>query len=539
MAKAIHNAERIALIHSPLYRITINQTSTTKVNIDSDKHYKGFIAALKEIIPYINNSKSRNDNLYYLYLNLFRKFLFYYASRVPVRYRKQYLSDFLNLYSRIEYLPDLKKSRFFTYFINNRSAAQKNVGVFQLGVFYLTEIKPTAQRVKGEFKKIAQRGWSILRKIKKKVVRKRSSERIAYNFFINQSLYNDVILFMGFDYRYTGNSRYLFEEMIKNCHEHRKQVFFVTKDVRVPAEYRIEPRSERCDRFVARAKTIIFESWIPLDYKKRKDVNWIQLWHGTPLKRLLFDSNEKYLNMRNPLNKHYKFMDLPRWDYFLVNNENIGKYFETAFLMPKHKIIPYGYPRVKYLLEKKDDLEYRNKLKESLGFDPNKKTVAYFPTWRDCNYRLEKKELDSSYFLNLDELQDALGEEYEVVFKDHPFLSGLNESKFRNLSEYETQELLLACDYLITDYSSVLFDALEIDLPFVLYCKDFEENNEARGVYADIWEDLACFDCKTVEAVAARIKAYQLDEQYYKNKQKYGYRESDKEKLVDFIYNLH
>src|SRR5699024_4028596 len=52
----------------------------------------------------------------------------------------------------------------------------------------------------------------------------------------------ETIVMLGFDYKYTGNSRYLFEYLKTKYSE--EQLKFVTTDVRVPQEYRIKPRSD-------------------------------------------------------------------------------------------------------------------------------------------------------------------------------------------------------------------------------------------------------------------------------------------------------
>ena len=66
----------------------------------------------------------------------------------------------------------------------------------------------------------------------------------------------DVILFMGFDYRYTGNSRYLFEELLKQGYEN---VFFVTENEMVEDKYRIAPKTQELFNKLYNSRVVIFE----------------------------------------------------------------------------------------------------------------------------------------------------------------------------------------------------------------------------------------------------------------------------------------
>lgn len=114
----------------------------------------------------------------------------------------------------------------------------------------------------------------------------------------------------------------------------------------------------------------------------------------------------------------------------------------------------------------------------------------------------------------------------------------MNGEEFSKFKSAETQELLLIADYLITDYSSVMFDAFSIDLPVVLYCTDFEKNEEARGVYPEIWNRISYLNCQTIENVAASIKDYRIDDRYYQVKEKYGYKPAGIQNLSEFITRI-
>ncbi|MGY6469224.1 CDP-glycerol glycerophosphotransferase family protein, partial [Vibrio parahaemolyticus] len=59
-----------------------------------------------------------------------------------------------------------------------------------------------------------------------------------------------------------------------------------------------------------------------------------------------------------------------------------------------------------------------------------------------------------------------------------------------DVSDAEIQDLLCSVDAVVTDYSSVTFDAFAGEIPVVLWAPDREEFEEFRGVYSDIWQSL-------------------------------------------------
>lgn len=532
MIKAIIFARKVSVIHSPLYRITINKKSSTQTKHTTDIHYKSFIYALTNSIKFLNDKNVKDERLYYLYLNLFKKFLNYYSVRTPYNYKNIFAKEFVNAYSKVNISKDLKKSKFLSVCFEYNIFKDNRVWIFKLLLLYVTFMKPlirkTKRRIIMDSKSFIKKAFAKLNLLKNQYYYKKE---------VVKSIFDEVILFMGFDHRYTGNSRYLFEEMLQMDLKGKK-IFFVTDDSRVPLENRISPYSERCEKFIARSKIIIFESWIPNRYIKRSNTKWIQLWHGTPIKRMLFDSNEKCIVEKNPKHKKNKYLDILRWDYLITDNFNANKFFNTAFLFDNNKILSCGYPRVKYLIRKKNDENYKNNLKKLIGIPQNKKIVLYVPTWRDYNFGKNDKQYNLNYLIDLNELKIKLGYDYEILYKDHPFISAPENIDFKNYANVETQELLLIADYLITDYSSIVFDALAINIPIILYCNDFRYNQEVRGVYEEIWEELKPYLCVKTEEVATLIFSYKYNENYKYLKDKYSFREKENFNLSEFIIGL-
>ncbi|MFP6334049.1 CDP-glycerol glycerophosphotransferase family protein, partial [Bacillus subtilis] len=217
-------------------------------------------------------------------------------------------------------------------------------------------------------------------------------------------------------------------------------------------------------------------------FKKKKGQRWIQLWHGTPFKRMLFDSNESTMLKLNPNHKVKMKNDISRWDYLIADSEIAKLKFESSFDIKNKKIISTGYPRNEWLINnhKNEKLIKNIKIKNNIPLD--KKIILYAPTWRDYNYKLQEKLKDKSYLMYFNELLDELGEDYYIINKAHSmdtqpsWNTGLTQVLTVN-NKVETQELIMISDMIVSDYSSIFFDAIHINKPFYFLIKDFPEFN--------------------------------------------------------------
>ena len=112
-------------------------------------------------------------------------------------------------------------------------------------------------------------------------------------------------------------------------------------------------------------------------------------------------------------------------------------------------------------------------------------------------------------------------------------MQGNDEEVIHN-TNIETQELLLIADYLITDYSSVMFDGFAIDLPVIIYANDYDKYTKVRGVYKTMWNDLKDYTCDNLDDMVNLITNYDKTN-YDKIKDKYTYKNICKEEIEDFI----
>jgi len=130
-------------------------------------------------------------------------------------------------------------------------------------------------------------------------------------------------------------------------------------------------------------------------------------------------------------------------------------------------------------------------IKKKLGISPEKKVIMYAPTWRDDEYYGNGK-YKFKLKLDLDLLKQQLGDEYVLMLRIHPFaVKGLKEDLLDefviNVSNYPSvEELYLASDIVITDYSSVMFDYAILNRPMLFFTYDLEDYRDTlRGFNFD------------------------------------------------------
>lgn len=230
----------------------------------------------------------------------------------------------------------------------------------------------------------------------------------------------------------------------------------------------------------------------PTYIKKRPQTTYVQTWHGTPLKKMLYDIQEVQGRSDDYVERVGKAVK--NWDYLISPSEYASKAFRSAFKY-EGEILEVGYPR-NDILFLDQDAKMLEQIKNRLQLPEGKKVVLYAPTFRDNKTKGKNKFLFDMQ-LDLEQMQEQLGEEYVLLLRTHVVVSNkLNIDE--NLAEFvidvtkypDMQELLLITDILITDYSSVMFDFANTKRPLLFFTYDLEQYKEnIRGFYFDFEEE--------------------------------------------------
>ncbi|MBE7356558.1 CDP-glycerol glycerophosphotransferase family protein [Staphylococcus haemolyticus] len=524
--KCALRAWRVPVIPNILYKVRIHENSTTKTEHKGLKHRDSFLKAIEKSSLILHNEGTRdinsvyNVNKYFIY-----RALLYSEKRLPKskRIRNDFIKksmQIINQYSYNMHIPD-KIIPLYYHAFQNKLIENLNVKemkkVFKLHRtgklnFYSHRVvrkkrkkKLLKQRIESNYylEPLVYFSRRQVHKIRKNRTQKKENK------LLSKDILSGTILMLGFDYKYLGNSKYLFDYLKTKYSP--STLKFVSFDKNIPDEYRVTPRSDEFFKLFYSSQYIIAESWIPLAFKKKTNQVWIQLWHGTPFKKMVFDSSESYMIRLNPNHKVRIKKDIERWDYLLSDSLIAKKIFNTSFDFPKDKILNYGYPRNEWLVKNAKNENLINELKIKNHIPRDKKVILYAPTWRDYNYKKAENKKDNNYIANLEMLLNNLGNDYVIINKSHSMdKQSLNTSVHSQIltvnSSIDSQELILLSDIIITDYSSIFLDAIHINKPFYFITKDLSKFNLTRGFYNEIYKDFSSLFARTEKELANKIK---------------------------------
>lgn len=213
----------------------------------------------------------------------------------------------------------------------------------------------------------------------------------------------------------------------------------------------------------------------------------INLWHGTGvIKTFNMASNEyKVIVSKHPIlyrikNFFYSNVSVFRkivgseggWDdcYFLTTSESECEKFKKCYPLPKKKFIISGYPRnayqVNFLEREKEVVSLLNDYKIS---------ILYLPTFRSAGNEFDFSTVADNLKLLLKEKNILLIQKAHFVDKKRNEMLGVNENVLTLDSDFDINILTPLMTYVMTDYSSILADALYHNKPVLLYVPDYDE----------------------------------------------------------------
>ncbi|EYT52979.1 glycosyl/glycerophosphate transferase [Leucobacter sp. UCD-THU] len=223
--------------------------------------------------------------------------------------------------------------------------------------------------------------------------------------------------------------------------------------------------------FAARrtARLLVVNDWLRYRFRRRRGQTVMQTWHGTMLKHLALGRPNVGLRTRLAIRRESR-----RWSLLLSQNPHSTEQFRSSYAF-RGEILETGYPRDDRLAQAMLGSE-RNPIavrtaRAALGIDPDARVLAYAPTWRDGGLTLVDE-------LDVRALAEQLGEEWTVVARGHTRTHAFGRyggatARVVDASQHpDVNDVILAADLLVTDYSSIMFDASIAQLPTVFFVPD-------------------------------------------------------------------
>lgn len=225
------------------------------------------------------------------------------------------------------------------------------------------------------------------------------------------------------------------------------------------------------------SKVVISNASIPTYIPLRKEQKYIETWHGGGAYKktgLSYDKSELQIKKLKLIADEIQF--------FISSSQKVTDTKSDNHIISKEKFYNIGMPRNDILLQGSQVIN--SKVKKYYNLNNDVKIVLYAPTYRS-------REDDESLYehLDMDKLLQALenkfGGDWVVFTRMHYYLSEKMEYKNAiNVSDYDDmQELMLATDVLITDYSSVMWDFSLTKKPCLVFAPDLKEYKNERSFF--------------------------------------------------------
>ncbi|MEW2566686.1 bifunctional glycosyltransferase family 2 protein/CDP-glycerol:glycerophosphate glycerophosphotransferase [Streptomyces sp. NPDC047070] len=274
---------------------------------------------------------------------------------------------------------------------------------------------------------------------------------------------------------------------------HIRSVWVVGKDhvaALPPGVDHVLPGSRAYRRVTARAGYLINNVNWANDLVKRKGAVHIHTHQGTPVKSMGADLL-KYPGARRGFSVPKMLRRADRWDYSLVANPHSELVWDRAYPCG-FTSLRSGSPRNDCLVRPEEGR--RASVRQRLGVPDGSTLLLYAPTKRD------HRQGGYAPARDLERLIAGLPGDHVLAVRLHPSLArhherglGLRDLAARGLlldvtDEPHVEDLLLASDVLITDYSALMFDYAHLDRPIVLHTYDLDTYLAARGTYFDVTE---------------------------------------------------
>ncbi len=238
-------------------------------------------------------------------------------------------------------------------------------------------------------------------------------------------------------------------------------------------------------RALARARYLINNVNWPNRMVKRRGTTHVMTHHGTPLKMMGMDQLDHPAAVRDR-DFAGQMRRADRWDFSVTANAHTTIAWERAYPCA-YETLEVGYPRNDRLATA--TAEDAAAVRAELGIEPGRRVVLYLPTHREWLPA-------GSQVLDVEQLAQALGPDIVLLVRAHYFhvpaaaLGKGGQAGGRRIVDVSghpvVEDLYLAADVLLTDYSSAMFDYAVLDRPVVIFAPDWPVYRELRGVYFDL-----------------------------------------------------
>mgnify|MGYP004470378225 FL=1 len=301
---------------------------------------------------------------------------------------------------------------------------------------------------------------------------------------------NKIFLCNFYGKGYGGNPKFIVEEMKKK--DYKCVYIWMVKNRKEEMPEEIKPVKAWTIRYyyhLATSKIIISNVRMYLGIPKRKNQIYLQTWHAPFSPKCVEGDAEDKLPP--------KYIEEAKYDgticnAILVNSELQEKQFKRAFWLNKDvEYLRYGLPRNDFLINNKNNKDLALEIRKKLKLRAEDFVVLYAPTFRD-DFSLDGYKID---FRNIEKaFAKKFAKNIRIIVRLHPNVQ--DQMNYLALSDNiidgsifpDMSEISLISDFLISDYSTSIFDFAILGKPAIICALDFYKYKFERGILKEFYE---------------------------------------------------
>lgn len=239
------------------------------------------------------------------------------------------------------------------------------------------------------------------------------------------------------------------------------------------------------------SKVVVTDDYLSLfrDNKKRPGQHYIQIWHAAgAFKKFGKDGVNTPPGM--------DWMNHRDYDLVAVSSEYVRDFYADAFQIDRERIRALGLPRSDIFFDEEYLRRTRESVFERMPELEGKQIILYSPTFRGkADRRVYMPRIDYAY------VDSRLRDDQVLVLCPHPLMPPYegrwDYDKIKLVRNITSNDMMVAADLMLTDYSSVIFEYSLLSKPIAFFCYDYDEYD--RDFYLDYETDLPGEIFKTEE----------------------------------------
>ncbi len=319
---------------------------------------------------------------------------------------------------------------------------------------------------------------------------------------------NKIVFLSYYGEGYNDNPKYICDELLKR-NLGLDLVWIVNDDVELPTGVRrVRYGTKEAIFAFASAKVWVVNLRMFMHPRKKKNQIYLQTWHGSYALKLIEGETEESLSERYVASAKN---DGKMSDGIIAGDSAMYECMKNYFwLSDKNEILTIGNPKNDPFYDEELKAEITHNIKKKYSIDEDSLVVLFMPTFRNDN---TFEYLNIDYEAVIDAFENKFSKNCVILVRLHPnvyehnFILPTNE-KIINVTDYpEGFDLMIASDYMISDFSGVIVNFALLKKCLFLFAPDYDEYIKNRGVN-QLYRDIPVKASKTNEELIAEIENF-------------------------------